>query len=434
MTIIKKELELLAKNLQFEKMSQKLDTFEIIAGNNESEQAHSNFLFWFLNPNELHETNFLSLFLKKILEKKSNKTLDLDIDKLNYQEINLIREWSTKISRIDLILEFTEDKLIVAIENKITSKQKQNQLKKYRIGIEKNYPNYQMLFVFLSFIDEQPNDSKWISVNYNIIEEIIETSINKDKLSLETKNFLTGYQSVLDKIEKQREIEVSNNKALNFLFSYLSGINFHLEGEEIEESRELISLCQNMYSQHSLQLKKKFQKRLTIYSEKKEYKNRIIDRILQILKEKKQSNEFRQRFFYEHSRTEKIKIYSTYLNNKTHPVRGNVKNELLYFELWVNVGYNNKIMLKLYVSKKKDNPSKKQLRKEILHVISGNNDFFASVDIENDKLQCIYNIILTNQISHSFLSKEGKQDFHLVIDQFFREKLVEIENRIFKRN
>ena len=145
MKIIKRELECLAKNLQIEKMNQQLDSFEIIAGNNESEQAHSNFLFWLFNPNELHETNFLSLFLKKIIENESNNTLDLAIDKLNYQEVNLIREWSTNISRIDLILEFTEDKLIVAIENKITSKQKQNQLKKYRIGIQKNYPNYQTI-------------------------------------------------------------------------------------------------------------------------------------------------------------------------------------------------------------------------------------------------------------------------------------------------
>jgi len=429
MKIIKRELECLAKNLQIEKMNQQLDSFEIIAGNNESEQAHSNFLFWLFNPNELHETNFLSLFLKKIIENESNNTLDLAIDKLNYQEVNLIREWSTNISRIDLILEFTEDKLIVAIENKITSKQKQNQLKKYRIGIQKNYPNYQMLFIFLSFIDEQPNDSKWVSVNYNTIEEVIKTSINSDKLSHKIKIFLTNYLSILDKIKKQKEIEISNNRALNFLFSYLSGINFQIDSDEIEESSELINLCQNIYSHYSQQLKMKFQKRLTICSEKKEYRERIVDRILQILKEKQQNNEFKQRFFYEKKRSYKIKIYSSNLNNKIFPVKGQVKNELLYFELWVNVDYNNKIMMRLYVGKSKNDTAMNQIRKKILQVTSKNNDLFTNVDIKKKGVHCIYDLMLTNQISHGFLSNEGKQDFLLKLDQFFREKLLEIEKR-----
>ena len=139
----------LLKDVDFDKLDLELKTPNIfhILGITREELKHSNFLVWLLDPNESHGLGrlFLTKFLREIAASEISKELDeFDIEKLNFNNVELRREWKN----IDLLIVF--DTHVICIENKFDSEDYSNQLAKYRKIICENFKNKKQIFVYLT--------------------------------------------------------------------------------------------------------------------------------------------------------------------------------------------------------------------------------------------------------------------------------------------
>ena len=148
------------------------------------EIRHSNFLAWLLNPYESHGLG--DKFLKKFLIGTIKKYDDLfevsviDLELMNLYDFKVYRE----LYNIDLLLISDENKFIIAIENKIYSKESKDQLKKYREVLDTRYGNeYRYLRIFLTPNGYDPSDlDNWIKSDYSIINKLIDELLSKEEL------------------------------------------------------------------------------------------------------------------------------------------------------------------------------------------------------------------------------------------------------------
>lgn len=121
-----------------------IDSFNVfeILGTVNTEIRHSNMLAWLFNPNEVHELK--DLFIKKFIEVYLNKVTvqkdDSFILKMllrDFDDVTVRREWN----HIDILLISEANKVVIAIENKIWSKESKGQLKRYQNVIESEFLN-----------------------------------------------------------------------------------------------------------------------------------------------------------------------------------------------------------------------------------------------------------------------------------------------------
>jgi len=234
----KSEKEILEKfivnNPELEKLEEIINTFNIFDALNMVyyEIRHSIFLSWLMNPQESHglKDYFLKSFLKTIALKASTLGIKevsvFDIDYWDFDNAEILREWRN----IDILIRCDEQKFICAIENKIHSKEHDNQLQKYKKTIKNEYPGYKKLFVYLTVEGDLPSDDEYIPLSYveivPIIEHLIESK--KDQLGSEILSFISNYKDMLRRhIMKDSEIQElcrriyqRHKKALDLIFEY----------------------------------------------------------------------------------------------------------------------------------------------------------------------------------------------------------------------
>lgn len=168
-----------------------------------AEIRHSNVLAWLLNPNENHGLD--DIFLKKIIqdvyyknkEYIESKRLSLfDISLMDYHNFIIKREWNN----IDIICVSDEKKFVFVIENKVWSKESENQLMKYFHTVNREYPDYDKIFIFLTANNDTPSDAdNWIPMDYGFIFETLQKviGIKGDAVSPNVKIFIEQYLYML---------------------------------------------------------------------------------------------------------------------------------------------------------------------------------------------------------------------------------------------
>ena len=109
-----------------------------------TEIRHSNMLAWLMDPNENHGLGcaFLKGILQRIIENDSDgKHNVFKILLSDMYSFSVYREWKN----IDILLVSSEEKILVAIENKIGSHEHSNQLNRYREILETDFQEYKRL-------------------------------------------------------------------------------------------------------------------------------------------------------------------------------------------------------------------------------------------------------------------------------------------------
>lgn len=140
-----------------------------------TEIRHSNMLGWILNPNENHGLG--DLFLKGILQRLVENDMDGRYDVFNVLLMDLysfsvLREWKN----IDILLSSSDEKTVIAIENKVGSREHSNQLNRYRDILEKEYEGYTRIYIFLTPDGESPSDvENWDVLTYSDVVETLES-------------------------------------------------------------------------------------------------------------------------------------------------------------------------------------------------------------------------------------------------------------------
>ncbi len=159
------------------------------------EIKHSDVLAYLFNNKESH--NLKDTFLKEFIyevEAASNIDLNLTLD----DSYSIKREYAIPKGFVDLLLISYKHRTIIVIENKIQSKERDNQLKKYKEHFKDKGAGYKLVFIYLTMNDEKASDDEYISVNYTTVIKSLERVLRyKNYYSEKIEYFLEDYLEVL---------------------------------------------------------------------------------------------------------------------------------------------------------------------------------------------------------------------------------------------
>lgn len=225
------ENKILAKEefLLLDKLLSRFNVFEA-TDMNRQEIKHTKFLSYLLDANESHGFGefFIKNFVTRISEKFEAfpKILDLDF---SFSDVkpefrDFVYSGGKKISldiliKIPLRNSFKKNQVILAIENKIGSKQGATQLEDYSKAIDETFnANGNKLFkAYLTFNDEEANDP-WVSITYgNVVLPSVYATIDvlEEKGSHHLKETLRNYYDLLMEDEEgELEKEILANQLI----------------------------------------------------------------------------------------------------------------------------------------------------------------------------------------------------------------------------
>ena len=143
---------------------------------------------------------------------------------MDFYSFSVYREWKN----IDILMVSDEEKIVIAIENKIGSHEHSNQLRRYKDTLTKEFPQYKKILIYLTPDGEEPSDSDWSVLTYENIVENIETIRKKATLSPDVALMIDNYIEVIrrDIMEDKELIELctkiysKHKKALDLIFEY----------------------------------------------------------------------------------------------------------------------------------------------------------------------------------------------------------------------
>lgn len=206
------------------KWSEKFNLFDVLKISR-TEIRHSNMLAWLLSPDENHGLGdrILKGFVQYAIKNFSNDKDVFSTLLMDFHDFTVQREWHN----IDLIAISEEARFVLCIENKIDSGEHDNQLQRYRGIVEKTYPSYKKIYIFLSpngIASSEPD--YWCPMPYQEVLKILEINMNKSDLSTDIKIFIQNYIEIIrrDILEDEelakicREIYRKHQKALDLIF------------------------------------------------------------------------------------------------------------------------------------------------------------------------------------------------------------------------
>lgn len=208
-----------------------------------TEIRHSNMLSWLLDANENHglgDKYIKALFQLIVNNNPKHNVFDMLL--LDYYSFTVYREWKN----IDILLVSREEKIFVAIENKVGAHEHSDQLNRYREILEKEYESYKRVYLYLTPDGEEPSDT----VNWEVLT----------------------YQELVDELEAiSKNVELLPDAEL-MIRNYIDIIR-----RDIVEDQELIDICNKIYEKHRRALD-------LIFENKTDNKTVITDSLLEPLK------------------------------------------------------------------------------------------------------------------------------------------------------
>ena len=191
-----------------------------------TEIRHSNTLSWLLDPTENHGLGdaYLKGIFQRLVENDSDNRYDVfNVLLMDFYSFTVYREWKN----IDILLVSSDEKCVMAIENKVGSHEHSNQLERYKDIIEKEYPDYNRIYVYLTPEGDDPSDvDNWDVLTYMDIITILESIYDRSELQDDVKLMIKNYIDVVrrDIVEDQQLIEIcdeiyrKHQKALDLIF------------------------------------------------------------------------------------------------------------------------------------------------------------------------------------------------------------------------
>ena len=194
-------------------LSQKLDEFNVfdVLKSAHHELKHSNVLAWLLNPHGSHlmGRRFFDSFIRRF----SDFTRESEFLVKAYLDTDVDIEVMTEEMNIDLLVVAEEAKFIIAIENKIWSKEHSKQLPRYRKMLEDIYKDelgwHRFYFYLTPDGDMSKDDTRyWNSISYREVYDSIAEVMPDITESNSAKSFIQQYCKVIEReVMGQSEIE-----------------------------------------------------------------------------------------------------------------------------------------------------------------------------------------------------------------------------------
>ncbi|WP_158258100.1 PD-(D/E)XK nuclease family protein [Sphingopyxis lindanitolerans] len=175
----------------------RFNLFEAMGGVR-SELRHSNFLAFLFSPNRAH--GLAGFALQKVLraildditpESRPIRPLELAVADLDDAFVQRERD------NIDLLIEIPSLKLVVLIENKVGAAASDGQLQRYRAVVERRYPDYRRLLVFLTPHGITPDCEGYVAFSYRRLAEVFDELSRHEMIASEPKLLLAHYVEML---------------------------------------------------------------------------------------------------------------------------------------------------------------------------------------------------------------------------------------------
>ena len=171
------------------------------------ELRHSDFLAFLLNPYSNHglKGKFAEILLNEIanLPKGKSYLSAFPIKHGIFDNAEVRREWRN----IDILVRCAANKLALIIENKIDSRERDNQLKKYWEAVVNEFSGWKVLGFYLTPDAEKPSSEAYLAVGYERISRSLRRLLQEDncKVAGDFKVAVKQYNTMI----KQKIIDTS---------------------------------------------------------------------------------------------------------------------------------------------------------------------------------------------------------------------------------
>ncbi|HUS09551.1 MAG TPA: PD-(D/E)XK nuclease family protein [Pyrinomonadaceae bacterium] len=127
------------------------------------EIKHSDFHSWLFNPRETHNlgTSALKEFIRAASETNPSRGISRVLE-LDLSDVEIKREEYN----IDLLLVSERAKVVIAIENKLDTREGKDQLKRYKAIVKEWYPGFEHHFIFFTLRGDQPTDPEYLQLKF----------------------------------------------------------------------------------------------------------------------------------------------------------------------------------------------------------------------------------------------------------------------------
>ena len=197
------------------------------------EIRHSNILAWLLNPQENHNLGdlFISNFIREVIKGYKDKYDISDWAFIDYSRVVVERECyqqGKKRNFLDILMLFEKEKKLIAIENKFKAKEGKDQTKIYKEILEKKYPKYEKIYLYLTLDGDEAQDEEWDSISYDLVKTTIENIVKNNDLKESIKLILKDYIEIIggDSMEEEKKAEIcsriykEHKEALDLILEY----------------------------------------------------------------------------------------------------------------------------------------------------------------------------------------------------------------------
>lgn len=207
-----------------------------ILGAAHNELRHSNMLSWLMKAQESHGIgeDFVKRFLREVAQDEKSELSQFEVENLPYEEVEVRREWN----HIDVLIIFPSQ--VIAIENKIWSKETGNQLIRYMKIVEDTFPNKKKSYVFLTpdgYISEHASDY-YINISYQVVIDILSRilKIKSDEITTRVSVLLEDYLQILKRdimsddktVELARKIYNNHKDLFDFVYNHKPDLSVSL--------------------------------------------------------------------------------------------------------------------------------------------------------------------------------------------------------------
>lgn len=164
------------ENEDLERLEAVLGQFNIFEaiGVVQQEVRHSDFLAYLIDPRGNH--GLRDAFIKRLLQKaltSNNAALPISPIDLDLWDLSLARVLREE-HRIDILLLDETHELAVVIENKIGGQEHGGQLRRYREAVLKEYPDWNIVCLYLTPEGEEPSDENYLPIDYGLTYRLVE--------------------------------------------------------------------------------------------------------------------------------------------------------------------------------------------------------------------------------------------------------------------
>ena len=164
--------------------SSELNVFEVLGITN-TEIRHSNVIAWLMRPGDSHGLG--DAVLSGLIERSGGIPPD------DMSDFRVLRE----SDNIDILAVSTRNRLTLAVENKVWSGEHDDQLARYQRIIERRYPGWDHLYLFLSPFGTPPEGEAdrevWTAIDYRALLGIIESTLNGADVSAKARMLIDDY-------------------------------------------------------------------------------------------------------------------------------------------------------------------------------------------------------------------------------------------------